>query len=399
MRVHFISLLITVFLTSSVLNSQVDNYYLVKGNNFYKQGNIQLALDNYNVHIDNYPEDPMGYVCRAKLYSTMRRGQESRLDIKIAQRLNPLSLMVIDPALRSKNSAKKLYDFNYNNLDAAFVKSPTKYEVYQKVLEQLKFNHSQDSLIILAIKKLNDLKIEEAIDILDHIQMNDQNKYIVFDLYGKVYLKTNELSTAKEYFNKSIDANPLFPIAYHNRSICHKLLGEYELAQEDLKKAISLNDEVSLFYFTQAKLNEKVNNPEAARTSYELALSKDDNYHKALINYSQLFKGLGEYKLGVKYLNQAIAGERDEFESDFLTANLNFIYGEYEEAILGYSKYLKSHPDDSSVLFNLGLSKILLRNDVDGCSDLALSIELDESEHHQTIYDLFCSQGGGYLNF
>ena len=112
MRTKVISVLVCVLFATSGLFSQIDNYNLVMGNNFQKQGNVQQALDNYNIHIDNYPEDPMGYVYRAKLLNTMRRERESQLDMKIAQRLNPYSLMVVDPALRSKYSAKKLYDFN-----------------------------------------------------------------------------------------------------------------------------------------------------------------------------------------------------------------------------------------------------------------------------------------------
>ena len=382
-----------IFICSLCIAQQYENNWLSAANNYHKKADFVRALKNYNLYIDNNPDDPMGYIYRARMYETMGRKSESQIDLKIAQRLNPLSLMVVDPSLRSRYSAKKIYEFNFKKLDDAFVKSPSRYEDYEKVLDQLAVNHSQDSLITLIIERLNRFDVDRAEKLLNEVSARPHNEAIVYDLYGKVYMKRNDYETAIDYFNLAIEANPSFPIAYHNRSICYKLLGEYELAEQDLSTAISLNDDISLFYFTQAKLNERIGDYESALSSYKKALNKDENYREALINYSQLLKGLGDYEEGLKLLNQAIAESDDQMEIDFLEANINFIYGEYEEAISGYRSYLKFLPNDSSALFNLGLSRILIRQNQQGCKDLRRSIEISDEEEHRELYQLFCANG------
>jgi len=362
------------------------------GNNDLRHSNLQQALKDHNKQIEVLSLDPMEYATGARLNQAMGNNLESQLDLMISKRLNPLSLMVLDPVIRSKYSAKKIYGYNYNNLEDAFIKSPSKYEHYKKIFDKLDLEHSQDSLITIVLDKLNNLEIDEAENTLKTIKIYDNNKAIVYDLYGKIYMKRNDPTLAIKYFDMSIKANPAFSIAYHNRSICHKLLGSYDLAKKDLLNAISLNDNISLFYFTQAKLNEKIGDKEAALNSYENAMSIDENYKEALINYSQLLKGLGQYEEGAKYLNIAVSENVGTSENIFLEANLNFIYGEYDKAISGYEIYLKDYPNDSESIFNMGLSKLLLRNNEEGCKDLSRSISIEDNIEHRKLHQMFCNQ-------
>ena len=398
MRNFLLSILCGVLFLTTDTFAQRDDDWLVMGMQSLKFGSVNQALNNYNNHIETFPTDPLGYIYRARLNETIGNLAESELDLRIAQRLNPLSLMIVDPGLRSKFSAKKNYDFNFNNLDNAFVKSPSRYQDYKKVFDQLELNHSQDTRIEMVIQELNNLNINEAEKLLEKVEINDNNEAIVNDLYGKVFMKRGDYNTAIDYFTLSIEAAPLFSIAYHNRSLCYQLLGQMELAQDDLSQAIGLNDEISMFYFTQAKLNEKLGDKDAAISNYEDAISIDQDYQEALINYSQLLKGLGDYNEGLKYLNRAVEEIDNDMESTFLEANLNFIYGEYEKAIDGYNSYLLTNQKDPSAIFNRGLSQILLRRTQDGCSDLKQSIELDLNKNHENLLRLFCNQGISFFN-
>ena len=367
---------------------QHDDNWFELGKISFNQNDLERGLYNFSQHIEHHPQDPMGYIFRAKIYKALGRKNESDLDLKIAQRLNPLSLMIVNPSLRSRTVSKNLYGFTYSDLNAPFVKSLSNYENYEDVLTQLELYHSQDSLISSALSYLIKFDVDQAESVLNQISINENNKALVNDIYGKIYMKRGKYSQALGYFDKSIEADPSFSIAYHNRSVCHKNMGDIENAKNDLENAISLNDNVAVFYFSQAKLNESLGNNKEAKLNYEQALEIDGNYKEALTNYAQILKSLGQYSEGVKYLNQAMTSETEE--NIFLEANIDFIYGEYEKAIEGFEKFITIHEDNSSAHFNLGLSKILLRKPAEGCLDIEQSLLLNPSEKHQDLYDLFC---------
>jgi len=54
------------------------------------------------------------------------------------------------------------------------------------------------------------------------------------------YLRTNNLEIALLSFNKSVALNKEDPIVYNQLGVVHFKRKEYELAQENYKKAISL---------------------------------------------------------------------------------------------------------------------------------------------------------------
>ncbi len=380
----------------TLVNAQQDEYWiqsdhwLNSGDASLSQSEVEVALRNSDYYIETNPKDPIGYIRRARLYQVLGRQIESELDLRVAERLNPLSLMYANPTLRSKYTAKKSYEYNFEDLDNVFVKSPSRYEDYKKLFDDISIGHSQDSLIAKVIRELNNKNIEKAELLLSEIKVTDVNRALIYDLYGKIYLKKIDYGKAIELFSKAIESDPLFSIAYHNRSLCYKLIGDFDKAEKDLKSAIDLNDNISLFYFTYAKLNEEKGNKDKALDYYSKVLEIDADYKEALVNYSQLLKGLGEYEAGLMYLNEAINKNPENIENKFHKANTYFVYGNYVNAIKEYNDFLRSNPNDSDALFNIGLSKILMRNNKEGCRAIANSLEIEDSEKREKIYQMFC---------
>jgi len=384
-----ISLLVIIAIP---LSAQQITESLQLGHNSYKQGDMEEALVFYNQHIESKPQDPIGYLYRARTYNVLGNKKLSQLDLSIAEKLNPLALMYMNPALRSVHYAKKSYSYDFDDLESNFVKSPTNLEAYRDIIEEIDLGHSQDSLIEIVLTKLNQKKIDEAETTLNQVGITNLNKSIVLDLKGKVKLKRGEYKAAEELFLSSINHNPNFVIAYHNLSICYSLQGEHDKAKENLNEAILLKDDVSMFYFTLAKLNEINGNNDAAVENYKKALSLDKEYKEAMVNYSQLLKSLGEYDQGLSYLTKAIDLE-DENERIYFKANLQFVYGEYDESLELYESYLLSNPGDSDALYNSGLTKILLKRSEEGCADIEESLKLSSSDKRQKLYNMFCDTG------
>jgi len=384
-------IIILSLVSITLFGQQSNDAWLTQGNNNYRQGDYKRALMNYENYIQIQPEDPVGYLLRARVHEVMGNTGLSQVDLNIAQNLNPLSLIHINPALRSIHLARKSYDYNFENLNKAFYKSPAKLTAYKSVLDQIDLGHSQDSLIDLVLKHLNNKDIIQAESILDEIEVNPMNQSIILDLKGKALMKQGKYVKAKDVFIEAINHNPRFAIAYHNLSICYSLLDQQEEAKINLMKAISLKDDVSLFYFTLAQLNEGNSNNEDAIENYEKAISLDSEYKEAMVNYSQLLKSLGEYEGGLSYLDKAI-NMVDDDERKYLEANLKFVYGEYDDALQLYKSYLLTHPEDGDALYNIGLTKILLRRSVEGCSDIDQSLTLQTDKEREKLHNLFCKK-------
>jgi Tfp pilus assembly protein PilF len=65
--------------------------------------------------------------------------------------------------------------------------------------------------------------------------------YLDFYEQGEFALRVEKWDRAVELFTKSIQDNPNFFLAYHNRAIAYSKKGEYDKSLADLHKAVQLN--------------------------------------------------------------------------------------------------------------------------------------------------------------
>jgi tetratricopeptide (TPR) repeat protein len=165
----------------------------------------------------------------------------------------------------------------------------------------------------------------------------------------------------------------------------------YDKAKEDLEIAISINDELPMFHFAFAKLNQKIDNFDTAKEYYKNAIDIDNNYIEASANYSQLLKSIGDFDASLIYLSDLDSYRIDTAEEHYLKANLHFVYGEYLDAKNHFTEYLSSYPEDDDAQYNLGLTKLLLREYSEGCECISKSLEINVNEKRMEIYDAYCS--------
>ena len=111
-----------------------------------------------------------------------------------------------------------------------------------------------------------------------------------------------------------------------------------------------------------------------------------------MVNYSQLLKSLGEYEEGMSYLTKALDLTNEE-EKIYFEANLQFLYGEFDESLKLYESYLLSNSNDPDAIYNSGLTKILLKRVDEGCSDIEQSLKLLSNDSRQELYNMFCKNG------
>lgn len=99
--------------------------------------------------------------------------------------------------------------------------------------------------------------------------------YLDFYEQGEFALKVGKWERAVELFTKSIQDNPNFFVAYHNRAIAFSKMGEYDKSIQDLKKAVQLNPDYPDAYGLLGLVYEiKKDYPEALKV-YQEALSRE----------------------------------------------------------------------------------------------------------------------------
>ncbi len=357
-------------------------------------GNLDYvgAVEAYENYLQENPGDITGYLKLATVHGRMGEVTQQQFYLQMASSVNPFSDLYIDPAFRAKHLAKKKFEYLTTDDRSVFRKPLVTSQAYQQYFNEIVKQHTEDDKLEKIIYNLSQNNLMEASLQLEAVESNDGIDGIVEDLKGLVALKSGLYQEAIGYFTKAINKMPDFPMAYHNRAICYKLFNQVENAERDLKRAIDLNKNISIFYFTLGKLNEIDQQYENAYTAYNNSLTVNEEYYEALANYSLLLKGLGDYGKSRMILEEVIALEPDKPENLFLEANLNFTFGEFTQAIDNYSRFLSFYPDDPDALYNRGISRILMRQNMWGCADIEESLRFQSDEERARLFGCFCAQ-------
>lgn len=209
-------------------------------------------------------------------------------------------------------------------------------------------------------------------------------------------IRDGDQVSAIEYLKKAGDADRIGKVAhmsYSKLGVVFTQMGDYEIAENYLKKAISINPTDPLDRYNLGIVNLKKNDKEAALREFAKAeeLGKSDaamlaNLGEAYLSLKEYDKSLDAYR-GLLAVNQRdvkilsrvaeILYEKGDLEGSYTYfkritetqpasehariayINMGNIMDEsqrYDEAIQSYQKALAINPKDEDALYNLGLS-------------------------------------------
>jgi tetratricopeptide (TPR) repeat protein len=98
--------------------------------------------------------------------------------------------------------------------------------------------------------------------------------YLDYYEHGEFALRVGKWQSAIDWFTKSIQDNPNFFVAYHNRAVAYSKVGEYDKSIEDLKKAVQLNPDYPDAYGLMGLVYEIKEDYPSALKVYRQALSR-----------------------------------------------------------------------------------------------------------------------------
>ncbi|MCP4336651.1 MAG: tetratricopeptide repeat protein [Mycoplasma sp.] len=223
-----------------------------------------------------------------------------------------------------KNIQKKI-NFN-NDISKSIFESPY---VSNRVL-------SQRSYFIIDSKywknSKNILKIKINKEIIENIKKylelkNKTHKSVYPDLKGE-YLNAVSSSSSSfviealiskdpkkqiSYYNKAIEIDPNYTVAYINRGIVYDRLGKNEDAMSDYNKAIEINPNLAIAYLSRGvsymrlyKLDNNIKYLKDAMSDYNKAIEINPNLAIAYINRGYAYIRLKKYEDAMSDLNKVI---------------------------------------------------------------------------------------------
>ena len=377
-----LAVLIFVF-GSTVLFSQTLNQGILlqdptSGNTIHETG-----VKYYTELIEDDPSDVQSILLRSQLYDAMGMRSEAQADLNMAMYINPYSRLYLTSDERNNFFPRRNYNYSLNSMAgySSFKKSHILDEEYVRVFGANAVSDSTKLLMESSLMALTNEDYLRAEHFLEVVPKVDQENALYLDLQGLVYLQQGKADEAITYFDQAIEIDPKFTIAYHNRAVAYKQLGELDKADKDFDAALMQRADLAKIKFGKAKLLELKEDKVGAEDYYQDAINLQYDYVEARLNYSVLLKAAGDYTKSLLEVNKLINEFPENYENYYVRGGLYFIYGEYSNAVKDFEDYLSVNEDDVDVLFYKGLSLIMEGDLVRGCNDINSAIEDGHTKH------------------
>jgi tetratricopeptide (TPR) repeat protein len=191
---------------------------------------------------------------------------------------------------------------------------------------------------------------------------------------GSTYFRQSNFTDAIIQFDKVINLNPNYTIAYLDRGASKTNLGQYEGAIIDYQKAEELGLKTSILYSNWGYAYYKLKQPVKALTYLEKAIEIDPNNGNAYRFRGEIKYDKNDNKGAVQDYTKAISSNANA--SNYFSRGLAYYYlKDYKKAIQDMNKAIQLNPNAAQYYFDRGDAKDMI-NDFDGaCRDWKIAKE------------------------
>jgi serine/threonine-protein kinase len=180
------------------------------------------------------------------------------------------------------------------------------------------------------------------------------------------YDKPENLESAIQLFDRSIEADPRFALAFARRGEAERL--KYRLNHEpamldralaDAKHADELNDQLAPVHVTLGQIHSESGNYDLAIQEFQRALALDTRNAEALQHLASAFEDQGRFADAEASIKKAIALRPEYWEGYNTLGAFYYRRGKYSDAAAQFREVIKLTPDNATAYMNLG---VMLRN-------------------------------------
>ena len=202
---------------------------------------------------------------------------------------------------------------------------------------------------------------------------------------GNKAYKRGDLSKATSYYEKALEFDPEFYLAYFQLGVLQKKQGQSKSAIGSLNKVLEINPEHDKTWFTLGTAYETDGNIEKAIEHYLKAIDINTGYSKAYGNLGKLYTEKQDYKKAEDILKTIVQIDT-EYSDGFMRLGLLYLDLEnYDGAASNLEKSIALDDKDYNKFFNLASAY----NHLEKWNEAASSA--------QSCIDLKKKFGGGWL--
>ena len=202
---------------------------------------------------------------------------------------------------------------------------------------------------------------------------------------GNKSYKRGNLSKATSYYEKALEFDPEFYLAYFQLGVLQKKQGQSKTTIESLKKVLEIKPDHDKTWFTLGTAYETDGSIEKAIEHYKKAIDVNPGYSKAYGNLGKLYTDKQDYKDAENILKTIVQIDQ-EYADGFMRLGLLYLELEnYSDASENLKKSIALDDKDYNKYFNLASAY----NHLEKWNDAAASA--------QSCIDLKKKFGGGWL--
>jgi tetratricopeptide (TPR) repeat protein len=189
--------------------------------------------------------------------------------------------------------------------------------------------------------------------------------------------KAGDNYKAIEDYNKAIEIDPNYALAYTNRGFSKHNLKDFNGAIEDHDKAIELDPEIINVYVNRGASKSELKDYYGAIEDFNKAIELDPSYDKAYLNRGFSKSELKDYYGAIEDFNKAI-----ELNSNYTKAYYNrgiskYYLNDFNGAIEDHDKAIELDPNFALSYSNRATSKFMLKDYYGAIADFTKVIEID----------------------
>jgi tetratricopeptide (TPR) repeat protein len=358
---------------------------LLKAELYVSTGKLLKAQEILNKLEQLEPYNPDVYMLKASIYSQQRIFEESVRYLKKAIRYSDeddLDDLYIDLAVEYENCEK--FDKAIECLKHALKRNPENetalyeisycYELADRNNEAMEFYknfidanpYSYLAWHHLGTAYIKDGRLDDSLEAFDYcLAVKDSFSTAYFNK-ATVLMMKEEYGEAIEYFNETVLRGEAIALTYLYLGECYERLGEDILAEQNLQRALELEDEMPDIYFALGMLKNKMNhyveaefyakqaiqmdeanpdywyllaeiyenagNPESASDAYAKSVELSENGIDIILDYSNFKFNQENVQSAIDFLHEMLVNNKPVAAVLYRLAVYYFIQGKKAEA-------------------------------------------------------------------
>ncbi len=165
------------------------------------------------------------------------------------------------------------------------------------------------------------------------------------DNLGLAWMEEKKYDLAIKEFNRTLELNRRYYLAYYNAGVAYQLQGDFEKAKMSYIKSLDVNPEYFRSWYNLGIVYRRLGELDQAVASYDKAIVIDPRHPFVYNNLGVVLTEMGEYKRAVGVFKMAVTIDPEYEKAYYNLGNVFFRNREYGKAAEAYRAAVRIRPD------------------------------------------------------